>query len=200
MVNETTKNLVGDNQTPGNLIKISKERSFSEATKLLGGTHSHPAGSARTTGLRNRVTAGGSQRPSHQSHRAELKQLIKIVPKLSKEELSKVVGSILKRRKRDSPTTKGSRTSIAVDQHAVMHTTMPHTTGLSEPPSTPAEDDSRRRAHELPRNRLTALDDGELKVNTEPLGSSSLLDNRDDLAKMLLDQAIRYLQLRYLKF
>ena len=199
MVNETTKNLVGDNQTPGNLFKISKKRSFSEATKLQGATHSQPTGSPRTSGLRNRATAGGSQRLSTQSHRAELKQLIKIVPKLSKEDLSKVVGSILKRRKRDPQTTKGSRTSTAVDQHAVKHTTIPHTTSLSEPPITPAEVDSRRRALELPRNRLTPLDDDELKVNTEPLDTSSLLDNRDDLAQMLLDQAIRYLQLRYLK-
>ena len=58
MVNETTKNLVSDSQTPGNFIQISKKRSFSDATKLPGVSHSHPAGSARTTGLRNRTTVG----------------------------------------------------------------------------------------------------------------------------------------------
>ena len=181
MVNETTKNLDGDNQTPGNFIKISKKRSFSEATKLPGEWHSHPTGSARTTRLRNRVSADGTQRASHQSHRAELKQLIKIVPKLSKEDLSKVVGSILKRRKRDPQSPKGSRASIAVDKPTVKITTMPHPTGLSGQPCRPAEDDSRRRAHELPSNRLTTLDDEELKHDTETLGSSSLLDNEDDL-------------------
>ena len=196
MVNETTKNLVGDNQTPGNLIKISKKRSFSEATKLQGVTHSHPTGSPRTTGLRNRAAAGGSQRLSTQTHRAELKQLIKIVPKLSKEDLSKVVGSILKRRKRDPQSTKGSRTSTAVDQHAVKHTTIPHTTSLSEPPVTTTEVASKKRALQLPRNHLSALDDEELKDNSEPLGTSSLLEKQDDLAQMLLDQATRYLQLR----
>ena len=58
MVNETTKNLVSDSQTPGNFIQISKKRSFSDATKLPGVSHSHPVGSARTTLLRNRTTVG----------------------------------------------------------------------------------------------------------------------------------------------
>ena len=168
MVNENTKNLVGDNQTPGSFIKISKKRSFSEATTLPGELHSLPAGSARTTVLRNRATAGGTQRASHQTHRAELKQLIKIVPKLSKEDLSKVVSSILKRRKRDPQSTKGSRSKTAVNQPVVKHIRIPQLWGLTEAPQTciPTEDDSQRASHELPPNRLSALDNEELKINS----------------------------------
>ena len=120
MVNETANNLVGKKLTAADSKKITKKRSFLQANKPSGELLALPTHSAWDNLAVNQSITGRTQRATQHMkpkfHKAELKELIKIVPKLSMEDLSQVLGSILKRLKRDplpAPTSLSKTPAIA---------------------------------------------------------------------------------------
>ena len=185
MVNETKNILLGEKQTPGNVnIKIFKKRSFTEASKPSGELRGLQARSTRTTVVNKPVT-GGAQRATQQSHKADLRHLMKIVPKLSKEDLSKVVGSILKRRKRDPSPSQASRSRTqGFSSPATVKTAL-----RVEQPSAPSGDDAYRAR--LTSSRLGTENKEEPRSSVETLEPCTMLKNEEDLAQELLDQTVR---------
>ena len=189
MVNETKNNLVGEKQTPGNVnIKISKKRTFVEASKPSGELVGLQARSTRNTVVHKTVT-GGAQRASQQTHKADLKQLIKIVPRLSKEDLSKVVGSILKRRKRDPQPSQANRSRAPGFGSQATVKTAQRT--APPQPSRPSDDDTYRAKCKLTYSRLGTENKDEPRSSVETLEPCTMLKNEEDLAQELLDHAVR---------
>ena len=186
MVNESKNILLGDKQTPGNVnIKTTKKRSFSEASKPSGELRGLQARSTRTTVVNKPIT-GGAQRATQQSHKADLRNLMKIVPKLSKEDLSKVVGTILKRRKRDPQPAQASRSRTQGCGTATVKTAL-----RVVQPSAPTGDDASRAR--LTSSRFRTENKEESRSSVETLEPCTILKNEEDLAQELLDQAVRYL-------
>ena len=180
MVNETKNNLVGEKQTPGNVnIKISKKRTFVEASKPSGELVGLQARSTRNTVVHKTVT-GGAQRASQLTHKADLKQLIKIVPRLSKEDLSKVVGSILKRRKRDPQPSQANRSRAPGFGSQATVKTAQRT--APPQPSRPTGDDAYRAKCKLTPSRLGTENKDEPRSSVETFEPCTMVKNEEDLA------------------
>ena len=202
MVNESAKTPVGRLLTPGEImVKIpprDRKRAFSETrSESLSGKATPSQPTLATDGLvRGKLLTSKHKKMST----VAVKQIINLVPKLSSDVLSQVVGSILKRKKKKVHPGHSSEASAPNDARRGSAKAAPKTpvidrVALRSPPepshkTDQASSSSRQREPQLKNRSSESIEDLKEHLARPLRPSSQSLDTvEDDLAHDLLREA-----------
>ena len=122
MVNEKTKNpalpIPEGTRRSSALETIhhrGRKRSLSSVSSSAKGVLNQLSGSKEEADANRLLLKHGTSRPSSSNRQIESARLLKLIPDLSQKEMSRLVGAIIKRQKRDA-SSGGRKTSAAPDR------------------------------------------------------------------------------------